>query len=56
MAANDNTRPEAAPNPVQCPPSPNGIHSPRTVEGVEVINGIKVHTKTSLCRHCNNVA
>lgn len=46
------SHPEPAPHPVECPSSPNGKHVPRTVEGRDA-NGI--HTKTSVCHHCQCV-
>ena len=44
---------QPAADPVECASSPNGKHAPRTVEGGDS-NG--VHTKTSVCHHCQQIA
>jgi len=56
LSTNQNTHPTAAPDPVECAASPTGKHQPRTVENIETVNGVRTHTKTSVCSCCNQVA
>lgn len=53
MSHHNTTHHEAAPHPVHCDDSPSGKHWPRTIEGR---SSDGMHTKTSICRHCQMIA